>query len=152
MNKGLSPLVAVVILIVIVISIGTLVTGWVTTFTRQSQETVTNRTTSSVDCTGASVTIRSVFLNNGTSGSATVIVENTGFVDGLTITSAQILNMTGGNFSSPVVPIYGFSRGDIVSLPFYNISVPTCAYFSEALLATSCGGVSDSYKQPPEGC
>lgn len=149
--KGLSPLVATVLLIVIVVSIATLVTGWVTTFTRQSQETATNRTTSAIDCSGASISIRSVFVTNGTAGSAAVLVENTGFVNDLTITAAQVLNRTGGNFSSSATPVSNFDRGDIATLRFSNVSIPLCPNdFSEVVVATNCGGISDRFKDAPK--
>ena len=60
MKKGVSPLVASVLLIVIVVSLVALISGWITSFFTGTRETITNRTDTSVGCTGASAEIESV--------------------------------------------------------------------------------------------
>ncbi|MDI6721715.1 MAG: hypothetical protein QMD85_04955, partial [Candidatus Aenigmarchaeota archaeon] len=63
--KGLSPLIATVILIVIVVSIAAIITNFATFLTRETEERVTNRTTKSLDCSGGEIRIREVYLSPG---------------------------------------------------------------------------------------
>lgn len=151
--KGVSPLVATVLLIVIVVSLVAIISGWLNAFFIGTRETVQNRTDTSVGCSGSSVGIESVYANiaNGTSGNIKAIVKNDGVVDELAIISAQYLNSTGHNFSttSPL-PIRDFARGSIKTLLFENVSIQNCAAFSQVVVATNCA--SARYKTHPENC
>ena len=151
--KGVSPLIASVLLIVIVVSLVALISGWLNTFFQGTRETVTNRTDTSVGCTGASINVESVYASiaNGTSGNIRAVVKNDGLVDELAITSAQYINTTGHNFSTTTrLPITNFPRGNIVTLLFENVSIQNCTAFSQVVVATQCN--SGRYKKNPEGC
>src|SRR3989338_5150531 len=150
--KGVSPLVAAVLLIVIVVSITALVSGWLTTFFSGTRETVTNRTDTQVGCTGASLYVESVYvaIANGTSGNVRAVVKNDGVIDD-TITAAQYLNTTGHNFSTTAaLPITSFNRGSIKTLLFENVSIQNCTAFSQVVVSTNCISARD--KKSPEGC
>lgn len=151
--KGVSPLVATVMLIVIVVSIVAMLSGWLTTFFMSTRETVTNRTDTQVSCTGASIFVESVYviIANGTSGRISAVVKNDGAVDGLNIVSAQYVNTTGHNFSATTaLPITNFNRGAIRTLLFENASIQNCTAFSQVIVSTDC--ISGRYKTNPEGC
>ena len=150
--KGVSPLVASVLLIVIVVAIAALVSGWLTQFFSNTRETVNNRTDTAVTCSGSSILIESVYMaSNGTSGRLTAIVKNDGLVDGQSITSAQYFNITGSNFSATsALPVNNFNRGDIRTLLFENASIANCSAFSQVVVATQC--TSARYRTAPEGC
>ena len=150
--KGVSPLIAAVLLIVIVVSITALVSGWLTTFFSGTRETVNNRTDAQVGCTGASIYVETVYVGiaNGTSGNVRAIVKNDGVIDD-SITAAQYVNPTGHNFSTTVtMPITSFSRGSIKTLLFENVSIQNCTAFSQVVVSTNC--ISARYKKSPEGC
>lgn len=151
--KGVSPLVATVMLIVIVVSLVAMISGWLTSFFTDTRETVTNRTDTQVRCTGASLLVEAVYVSaaNGTSGNVRAIVKNDGVVDSLSIVSAQYINTTGHNFSSTTaLPLSGFSRGSIKTLLFENVSIQNCTAFSQVVVSTQCS--SGRYKIAPEGC
>src|SRR3989344_6314342 len=151
--KGVSPLIATVMLVVIVVSMVALISGWLTTMITGTRETVSNRTSATVSCSGSSISIDSVYVTtNTTSGTAIVVVKNDGIVDELSITAANIFNSTGGNFSynGGTLPISNFPRGSIVTLKFDGVSLATCGSFSQALVATNC--VSARYVQKPTNC
>jgi flagellin-like protein len=151
--KGVSPLIATTLLIVMVVAIATIVIGWLYTFTRGAQETVSNRTEEAISCSGASIEIQDVYLINGTTtGTARAIVKNTGYVDDMIITSAQIYNNTGHNFTASDIPISDFDKGEIVTILFANISIPTCTNFSQVVVGTNCGGITDTFTRTPKGC
>jgi flagellin-like protein len=150
--KGVSPLVATVMLIVIVVSLVALISGWLTTMMTDTRETVSNRTGEGVRCTGASVSIESVYITeNSTAGVASMIVKNNGIVDELSIISAQIYNSSGYNFTaSTALPDTDFVRGAVKTIRFENVSLADCAAFSQAVVATNCG--SDRFKAKPTNC
>ncbi len=151
--KGVSPLVATVLLIVIVVSLVAIISGWITSFFTGTRETVTNRTDASVGCTGSAVDIEAVYatIANGTSGNVRAVVKNDGVVDDLSIISAQYFNTTGHNFSTTTaLPITNFVRGAIRTLQFENVSIQNCSAFSQVVVTTNC--ISTRYKKSPEGC
>jgi len=152
MRKGISPLIAATLLIVMVVAISTIVMGWLYTFTRTSQESVSNRTDEALGCSGANIAIQDVYLTTGTAGTARVIVKNTGYVDDMTIASAQLYNKTGHNFTGENIPITNFDKGDIITISFFNISVPTCLNFSQVFVGTTCGDVFHRSRATPKGC
>ncbi len=151
--KGVSPLVATVLLIVIVVSMVAIISGWLNAFITGTRETVTNRTDAGVGCTGASIYVESVYASvaNGTSGNVRAVVKNDGVVDELAIVSAQYINSTGHNFSATTsLPVSNFNRGSIKTLAFENVSIQNCSAFSQVVVATNCG--SGRYKTSPENC
>jgi flagellin-like protein len=149
-TKGISPLVASVLLIVIVVTIAALLISWITTFTKGAQQTVTNRTDVVLDCSGAAISIQDVYMTNGSAGTIRVLVKNDGLVRGLSIISGQAINRTGGNFTATGVPITNFDIGDVENVVFANVSMATCDAFSQVIVTTNCGGIYDTYTRSPK--
>jgi flagellin-like protein len=149
-KKGVSPLIATVLLIVIAVSMAGLIFSWINTFTAGSTKKMENRTAAVVDCSGAAVTIKEVYLQNGTSGTVRVVVQNSGYVDNV-ITAAAVYNSSGYNFSSSGVPVMS-RRGEITNLVFTGTSIPTCNDFSNVYVATACAGIDDVFSNRPIGC
>lgn len=146
--KGLSPLIATVILIVIVVAIAAIITSFATTITRESQDRIENRTQKNIDCSGGEIRIRDVYLNPG--NYSRVIVENVGLVSDLTITSGQVVSITGYNSSATNLPITGFNTGDIRTVIFANLSsVNACVNFSQVIISTNCQTVSARFRGSP---
>lgn len=151
MRKGVSPLVATVLLIVIVVSLVAIISGWLNSFMTDTRETVTNRTDASVQCTGASMNIETVYVNfaNGTAANARAIVKNDGVADRVSIVSAQIYNTTGANFTANLSSS-DFPPGTIKTLTFENVGISSCSAFSQVVVSTQCS--SARFKTAPEGC
>ena len=155
-EKGISPLLAAVLLIAVTVAIATLVMGWITTITRSTQVTVSNKTVEATDCSSASIVIEGVYIAAGGNGTSRVIVRNAGLLDNMQIISAQIFNRTGSNFSASSLPITNFGKGNVTTLSFSPIGPPggTVATacpgdFSRVLISTTCGGVSAEFTSTP---
>ena len=147
--KGLSPLIATTLLIVMVVTLASIIISFTTTFTKNTQENVENRTNEAVDCSGANIEVDNVFLTNGTAGTARVQVMNNGIKDGLTVVAAQLFNRTGGNFSATGLPVSGVDRGEIVVLTIGNVSAVLCTDFSHVTVSTNCPGATDTFRRAP---
>ncbi len=150
--KGISPLIAAVLLIAFTVAIATLIMGWFSTLTRSTTTTVSNKTTEAVACSNAQISIEDVYITAGSlaTGSARVIVKNTGFTM-LAINSAQLYNTTGHNFSTGFSSVSSFSAGSIQTISLTNVSVPTCpTTFSKAIVTSNCGGISDTFDGTPK--
>ncbi len=118
-GKGISPLLATVLLIAMTVVTTTLLSQWVTTTMSSTQTTVTNRTNEGVACAAAEIVIDDVYITSGsTSETASVILRNSGMTDDLTITSAQLYNKNGDNITATNVPISNFDRGTTSTLSF----------------------------------
>jgi FlaG/FlaF family flagellin (archaellin) len=135
--KGISTMVATIIMIVIVVTIASYIFSTVSGITKNSLTDSDDKTRKTVDCTGASVKVEDIFLMNGTPGMARVQVRNNGVKDPITITSAQLFNSTGYNFTAAEIPV-NVTIGQSVIITFSNISVPACRDFSYVDLSTEC--------------
>jgi flagellin-like protein len=148
--KGISPLIAAVLLIAFTVAIATLIMGWFSTLTRNTTGTVSNKTTEAVDCSNSQISIEDVYITNGTNGSARIIAKNTGFSD-LTINSAQMFNTTGGNFSTGFSMVTDFTPGAIRTIYLTRVSIKDCpSGFSKVIVTTNCGGISDTFDGTPK--
>ncbi len=140
--KGISPIVAAVILVAFVISIGLLVFGWMATLTRTTSESVSDSTITAVGCGSARVSIDTVYI---TGSSSSAIVKNNGFKN-VTITGAQYISKTGGNVGA-TVPV-SLPVGSITALSFSS-GIISCSTFSQIAVSTDCGGVGDTFTGTP---
>ncbi|MBI4014678.1 MAG: hypothetical protein HY365_01855 [Candidatus Aenigmarchaeota archaeon] len=150
--KGISPLLASILLIAITVAVASMASGWFTSTIRASTASTTNRTTTALDCSGASIAIDNLFIT-GTTGfgsAAKAIVRNNGQVDGLTILSAQLYNTTGANFTASSMPITSVNAGTIITLSIPQTNFSACpASFSRLVVTTNCGGISDTFTGTP---
>ncbi len=80
-NKGISPLIATVILIAFVIAVAGILSTFFTGFTKQQTSGVESKATTIIDCSVATMDLDdvAVSINSGTSpGNFSVVVTNTG--------------------------------------------------------------------------
>lgn len=151
--KGISPLIASVLLIAFTVTIATLIMGWSSSLVRTTTTTVTNSTTQAVNCVGARVSIRDIFIQTGGSAgsqTANVIVENSGNT-AVSITGLQIFNTSGSAFSYGFTVVGSLNKSQIVTFRLNETSFASCpGSFSQAVLATSCGGIGDRFTNTPK--
>ncbi|MBI2076725.1 MAG: hypothetical protein HYT72_05760 [Candidatus Aenigmarchaeota archaeon] len=148
--KGISPLLASVLLIAVTVAIATLVMGWVSTVTRTTQTTVSNRTAAAVDCASASIVIDDVYIATG-AATGTVIVRNAGQTDDLYLVSASLYNSTGNSVNPTLtLPVTDFDKGEIQVFTYTSTGISSCAAFSKAIVATNCAGVSATFDRTPK--
>src|SRR3990170_3540411 len=99
--KGISPLLAAVLLIAVTVAIATLVSGWISTVTRTTQVATENKTTEAVDCAAASVVVDDVYVNdNGATSTVNAIVRNAGQTNDLVIGNATVYNTSGSGLTA----------------------------------------------------
>src|SRR3989338_2717765 len=150
---GISPLLASIMLIAIVVTVGSLTSGWTTSTVRSVAASTTNKTETGFDCSGASVSIDNIYMvgSNNPASTATAVVRNNGQTNGMTISSAQIYNTTGSNFTSTSTPVTGVNVGNIVTLSFVPVNISSCPNsFFEMRVTTNCGGISDVFNDRPK--
>src|SRR3989338_6921713 len=116
--KGISPLIAAVLLIAITVAIATLVSGWISTVTRGTQIAAENKTTEAVDCAAASISIDNVYMAGN--NTVRVSVRNSGQTNDLQITNVTVINNTGSVFSSAEAPYSDFDRGELYTFVITN--------------------------------
>ena len=152
--KGISPLIAAVLLIAITVAIATLVSGWISTVTRGSQIAAENKTTEAVDCAAAAVVIDDVYVtDNGATSTIRVLVRNAGQANDMEIGNVTVFNSSGGGLtaSSPTLPTKNFDRGAVITYQFNSAPVPACPTdFQEAIVTTTCGGVFAKFDKTPK--
>ena len=132
--KGISPLIASVLLIAFTVAVATIVMGWFTTFTRTTTANVSTQANNVVGCSSASVQITHVY--NGR-----VIVENTGFKN-FTNVVAAIINTSGGMCNSTATTL---AQGQIKAITVTgDCGTLDDTTFDRAVVTTDCGGISDT--------
>lgn len=147
--KGISPLVATVLLIAIAVMIASIIMNWVTSLTKEQTSTIGNRTGEAVECTAAVITIDDVYIDFSTNKSR-VHVRNSGQIN-LDITSASLTNQRGEKASNlTAFPITGFGKG-ITQEVVFNITriITACGNFSKAIVVTNCGNAKDEFTSTP---
>ncbi len=82
--KGVSPLIAAVLLIVFTVAIGAVVLNWMTSYTQGTTERAGTDTSSTIDCAKQILSIENVSKSNG---QVTVRIENLGSA------SAELTNL-----------------------------------------------------------
>ena len=153
--KGVSPLIAAVLLIALTVTIAIIVTTWSSGFTTSSQVGTENKSKEIVGCSGAILEIEAVYVSVIADGrtNATAVVKNGGLVDNLQIISAQLYTTNGTNISAINLPIQNLDRGGIVTLTFPRTTLTACpGNLSKVFVQSSCPGAADTYDvqyEPP---
>ncbi len=154
MGKGVEPIVAAVILVLITVAAWSVVSGWIKITAREQAENIENRTEQKLRCAYADLYIDSVQVNcsrNCTAGNHTVLVwiKNSGEVK-LEINSISIVNKSGELFNFGINETSIFNVGDLLNLT--NSSDISCTGFNatskiEEIIVTSrnCPDTYDSF-------
>ncbi|MBI2578156.1 MAG: type IV pilin [Candidatus Aenigmarchaeota archaeon] len=147
--KGVSPLIATVLLIAVAVLLASTISTWVTGLTKDQSVTLTNRSTEITECAGKNMRIEDVYLDF-TANISRVNVRNTGQVDE-TIVSAFLLNQQGVNTTlNSTLPVT-LKKGEMKTIQFFiNGTITACANFSQARISTLC--VTDTYKKTATNC
>jgi len=136
--RGISPLVAVVLLIAFVVSLTALVSGWLTSYIRGMTSNISETSSRMVGCSGASIEIEHIYIDSA-AGTAKMLIENTGSVD--LVVKGIIVDVNGNSCSNQTG--ISVTKGSIVELYFENCSPMNRTTFSRAAATTNCAGVGD---------
>ena len=136
MQKGISPLVATVLLIAVTMTIAAIIAYWASSFTRSSLPSE-NRTTSMESCAGADFNIYYQTYNS-TTKNLVIVLQNTGSAS-LTITNITFI-YPDGSLESKIISM---SLPES-SLKSYTLSNVTSGYKSYTIF-TNCPNVYRRY-------
>lgn len=159
--RGLSSLVAAVLVIAMTLLIAMIVSSYVREATVTESSQVRAKISELVNCSLAGLEIQSVFLDTSQNNTR-VVVRNVG-QQRETVISADIFNRTGGKGSvlTPTLPA-SLAKGDVVNIVFnvsgtnnpttHNSSLPnvTCASFSQVIVSSEC--ITTKFDRTPNNC
>lgn len=143
-RKGISPLIASVLLIVFTISIATVIVTWLNKYTSTTTETADVTNQNLLDCTKQRPVIDNVFLNSSNYVSK-ILVRSAGS-QSLVLTSLQVLASDGTVCAATNVNGVALAVGNstVFSVPACAIN---CTNFQVARVTTTCGQSSDEFMQ-----
>ena len=156
-QKGISTLIAAVLLIAVTLLISLIVSTSFTSLVKTQASTLQTRTGEAVNCTSSDINIEGVFIDDAPRDQSRVLVRNSGQIQE-NIVSGQIVNKTGvAGALLTTVPL-PIARGDIVSVVFNTSSNTTvsavnnitCANFDRVIITTECTIVT--YSKTPTNC
>lgn len=139
--KGLSPLIASVLLIAFTVSVAMIIMTWFTSFARGTTENISATGETAVGCSSAGISIEHIYIS-GTNG--VIVVRNIGFVP-LDVTG-MIVNTTGGACSTASATTVGVGETKALSLSGCQGIQSNCSGFSRAIVSTNCAGIGDEVK------
>ena len=147
--KGVSPFLAMVLLIIATVSLAVIVSSWYSNMTRSQTEIIGNKTEQSVDCTYVSTDIQDVYLDL-TNNRGRVSIVNTGQKDDILV-SAKFLTTAGEEASIITTLPASINKGASLSVEF-NIQnvITSCFNFSKVIVASKC--TSKEFTGTPKGC
>ena len=145
--KGVSPLIASVLLIAFTVAVATLIMGWMSTYSRTVTSNVSEETATAIDCSKAAINIEHVYVGSASHASnATVVVKNTGFED-LSI-KGLIVDTDGSSCDNTTGTT--LSTGSVVNLGFWSSDCPKKSEVAYVMVTTDCAGVYDKTDNPAD--
>lgn len=136
--KGLSPLIAAVLLIAFTVAISSIFMGWMSETSRETTKKVSDNLETSAQASSASVSIESLIEYGG---NYTLMVSNSGYKDFNNVTGT-VLFTDGSTCNFNNIPI---SKGDVGILTASGCKdIVTNTEISKVVVATDLGGISDS--------
>jgi flagellin-like protein len=141
-QKGLSPLIAVVLLIAFTISVGVIIGAWVTSFSKSKTEELGTTGGKAVSCSGGVLDFKADNI-----GSTSIQIENKGNIDlydfrivVVNSTAATEYNTTNYNKTNPLKP----GNPGVVS----NSALSASSGDTVRVVAGNCPEVNDQEKKP----
>ncbi len=144
-KKGLSPLIAAVLLIVFTIGIATIIMSWINTYTKDTTSEASKNTQDLIDCTSTNVNILDVYILAPTS--VKVIARNTGMKP-IMVKECYVWDTNGTrcmlNFTASMVD-------EGISFDLINTTCPItftagCPEFQKVTISTTCSGVTSRFE------
>ncbi len=144
-KKGVSPLIATVLLIVFTVAISTLVVSWLREYTADTTSSVGDTSQEVIECAKQNLKISNSYITvNTTTGISDVkaTLKNTGSVN-FTISSAYVYDTT-GDFCDMTPSITLVSVGNVANLVNDTCDILTAtSEFGRIEVTTTCGISTD---------
>lgn len=139
LKKGLSPLIATVLIVAFTISTAIIIMNWYRLFSLETSEKIGNQTSVRIECSYGAISFRNVcFIDNNLTG----IIENTGNID-LGNVEIQIVykNATTISYNSTQL---GFEDVLLVgNRKYFNINIGAKDEIIMIVVKTNCPQVDD---------
>lgn len=149
-QKGISPLVATVFLVVFVIGISAMILVWIQDYTTGTTIKASESSDIVLDCSSTNVNIDSIFISNNSGTSNTtirVVVSNVG-QSPLKLYEVAAWNLSGGicymNLTKTVINVGESITVSNSGCEIYNST--DCSDFYKIKVSTTCGGINDEVK------
>ena len=146
--KGVSTIIATVLLLAITVLISLIVSTSLTQLTKEQASTVSTKTTQAVNCTSSDISVEAVYIDNAVNISR-VTVRNSGQINE-NIVSAKMFNKTGNEAASTNTYPIALSKGSLTTLNFNTTGNVTCTSFSQVLVSTEC--ITTAFTSTPKNC
>ncbi|MBW6462349.1 MAG: hypothetical protein K0B07_04855 [DPANN group archaeon] len=140
-KKGLSPLIATILLIVFTIGIATIIISWMNTYTKDATLDANTNTQSMLDCTNTNIDIDKVYILS--ENSVKVIARNTGHKT-LMLKEAFVWDVNGTRCNLNITEeILGKSESiELVNDSCLTTFTTGCPEFGMATVSTTCSMTS----------
>lgn len=146
-RKGISPLIAAVLLIAFTMAVAAILTAWVTTFTQETTSEVGGQGQEQIECSFAGLAIYDA-VYTGSDDSLTVAVANTGTRD-LSDGVSVVLSFADGTVES--TNMTGLNTGEVSSVTFENLDDNDVSGISDLAevraASTGCPQVTDQQSE-----
>ena len=144
-RKGLSPLIAVIILIAIVVIISTMLLNWTSIFTSDQTSDISNTSKQLTNC--GVLSIEDVYLDFPTNRSRILVKSSIEDI----VEGAELLTRSGMTMPRNTRLPLEIDKGRIAVIEFNLTSNFTaCTNFSQAVISTKC--TTMSFDQTPNNC
>ena len=144
-RKGVSPLIATVLLIVFTVAISTIVVSWLRDYTSDTTSSVSGTSQEVIECAKQNLKISNAYITVNTATGISDIkatLRNTGSVN-FTISSAYVYNTT-GDFCNMMPSTTLVAVGAVINLANNTCGILTSTSdFSRVEVTTTCGISTD---------
>ena len=139
-NKGISPMVATVLMVAFTVSVAIIVLNWYQTFFTSTGEKVGNQTAQKIDCSYGAISFRNICLREE---NLTGIIENNGNID-LSDIELQIAYKNGSVLKYNYTEL-GFENNIFLvgNRKYINVYIGNLENVSIIVVKTNCPKVDD---------
>ena len=148
MKKGVSPLIAVVLLIVFTVAVLTMIMSWMNTYTKTTATSASANTDTVITCSQQTVNIPTTGVVSNTTGYVTVNIENNGQIN---TTIKKVLAYDKNGLSCDMgLGDNTLEVGDIVNngTDCYAQKAAWANCSASVRVTTTCGGIYDEWTNP----
>ena len=141
-RKGISPMVATVLLIVFAIALGGIIFSWLTNYSSQTTQETSAASGELADCAKAGITIDAVYKHATANEVVKVDVRNTGQTE----TTPQTVTVSSATGSCTLTGSAGaLAVGGVRTYSIANCAAVTCSSYANTRITTTCGSVSATH-------
>ena len=135
-RKGVSPLIATVLLIVFTIALGTIIIAWLTNYTSTTTEQTSATSNRLTECAKAAITIDAIYSSTADKNITKVDVRNNGLLK-INVTNV-VVSSVGTSCKLVATATEDMQVGDLRSFTNSACSI-TCNSYANTRVTTNCG-------------